>query len=273
MRNYKLAYYDQTFLWERDCLDNPDENSRIKESISVIPDNVRTLLDIGCGNGAFINALVTAYPNRFEKVVGIDLSVQALGYVTSPKIINSVANLSFRSRSFDLVSCLEVLEHLGEEEFRNALSEIQRVSKKYIVITVPNDEILEKELVLCPKCSCAFNPFFHVRRFDKMLLMNLFDHFKNQKIKGVGPQDHNILYRNVFYFIRLGLRKPAPPYCTVCPQCGYTRGMELTEGNAAPKMGSSNYQKLFSFLKRVALGRGIQKKRWLLALYSRCDET
>ena len=51
----------------------------------------------------------------------------------------SVYELPYKDNSFDLVICTEVLEHL--EEPAKALKEILRVSKKYLIISVPNEPL------------------------------------------------------------------------------------------------------------------------------------
>ncbi len=51
----------------------------------------------------------------------------------------SVYSLNRKASSFDLVLCLEVLEHLGDP--RTALSELARVSRKYALVSVPREPI------------------------------------------------------------------------------------------------------------------------------------
>jgi 2-polyprenyl-3-methyl-5-hydroxy-6-metoxy-1,4-benzoquinol methylase len=46
------------------------------------------------------------------------------------------ARLPFQSRSFDILTCLEVLEHLREPG--QALAEMARVSRKHLLLSVPN---------------------------------------------------------------------------------------------------------------------------------------
>ena len=43
-----------------------------------------------------------------------------------------IENLPFEDNSFDLVLCCEVLEHLPDDIYQDALKEIQRVSNEYI---------------------------------------------------------------------------------------------------------------------------------------------
>ena len=51
----------------------------------------------------------------------------------------SVYELKYETKSIDLVLFLEVLEHLDYPEF--ALEEINRISKKYLILGVPNEPL------------------------------------------------------------------------------------------------------------------------------------
>ena len=51
------------------------------------------------------------------------------------QVLGSVYTLPFADRSFDVVTCLEVLEHLNDP--RAAAEELQRVARKAVVLSVP----------------------------------------------------------------------------------------------------------------------------------------
>ena len=103
---------------------------------------IKNVLDIGCGEGFILNKL------KQEKIgeswEGIDYSKEA---VEIGKKIHSyldltqgdIYNTGFKDAAFDLVVCTEVLEHLENPE--KALKEIIRVSKKYILLSVPNEPL------------------------------------------------------------------------------------------------------------------------------------
>jgi SAM-dependent methyltransferase len=61
MTSFEKEYYEQPKLWKEDLLNLPSEFLRISTIISLIPSDVRTILDAGCGNGAFLNALPYTY--------------------------------------------------------------------------------------------------------------------------------------------------------------------------------------------------------------------
>lgn len=101
---------------------------------------IKKVLDAGCGEGFTLDKL------RKEKIglefVGVDNSAIAinLGKKLFPSFIlkvDDIYNLSFDDSSQDLVLCTEVLEHLKEPE--RAINELIRVSKKYVVLSVPNE--------------------------------------------------------------------------------------------------------------------------------------
>ena len=123
--NFEKVYYEQSELWDDDFLNVPVQRQRMAETIALIPADVQTILDTGCGNGVFVNALSSIY-----QVMGLDLSREALKHVRTEKIQGSIGRLPFDTESFDLVTCLEVLEHLPCETFARALTEIERVAKK-----------------------------------------------------------------------------------------------------------------------------------------------
>jgi 2-polyprenyl-3-methyl-5-hydroxy-6-metoxy-1,4-benzoquinol methylase len=142
-------------MWERYREEIEKRIAYYKEAINLIPSDVKSILDVGCGEGTFLNML--ARLGRANTIVGLDVSEVALRYIRGQKIRANAEKLPFENGSFDLVNCLEVLEHLKQEAFIRAVGEIKRVAKKYIIVSVPNEEPLEYFLVVCPACGCRFN--------------------------------------------------------------------------------------------------------------------
>lgn len=104
--------------------------------------NVEKILDAGCGEGFTLEYLrVRKIGKSYE---GIDFLKKAIeiGTKVHPNIVlreASIYELPYKDNSFDLVLSTEVLEHL--EDPKKALKEIFRVSRKYIVLSVPNEPI------------------------------------------------------------------------------------------------------------------------------------
>ena len=269
MKDYRKDYYEQSCFWDKDYLNDPVEAERINTTIRMIPADTRTVLDVGCGNGAFVNTIVNLFPDKFERIVGLDSSIEALKYVKTEKIKESIGSIPFETGSFDLVSCLEVLEHLPEQKFCEGISELQRASKKYILISVPNNQNLAQSLVLCPKCYCAFNPFFHMRSFNKKALGSLFTHFKLIKIQEIGRYRVSYSFNDWLWFLRIGYQKPAPPRTSICPQCGYQNKPKSLISGKDQGYHIPTYQTLLSLLFKRFFSRCKKNKQWLLALYKK----
>ncbi|MBI2048135.1 MAG: class I SAM-dependent methyltransferase [Parcubacteria group bacterium] len=94
------------------------------------------ILDVGCGPGGNILFL-----KKFGNVTGIDSSKEALSFAATQGFLKTVESggekLPFPDQSFDLVSILDVLEHMDSDE--QALGEIFRVLKTegLLLLTVP----------------------------------------------------------------------------------------------------------------------------------------
>jgi SAM-dependent methyltransferase len=104
----------------------------------------KSFLDAGCGEGFVAARLLQAIPEL--DLTGCDLSVDALrvAAVTNPQaefVPGSVVDLPFPDRSFDVVGCFEVLEHLPGDLPRRALSELARVSRKTVLLSVPHEPV------------------------------------------------------------------------------------------------------------------------------------
>ena len=104
--------------------------------------NATTVLDVGCGEGFTLLRLKNE--NIGQKLSGIDNNEQAIAYANKnyPELEikkGDVYKLPYKDNSFDLVLCMEVLEHLDKPLV--ALEELKRVSKKYVLLSVPNEPL------------------------------------------------------------------------------------------------------------------------------------
>ncbi len=188
---------------------------RIESSLSLIPEDCTSILDVGCGNGRITNQL-TSY---CKKVVGLDSNKEGLKYVQTDKILGTMESLPFADRSFDSIICCEVLEHLPYKDFPKVLDELERVADRYIIISVPYKQNLRKSMVRCPYCGCEFVPLRHVRSFDLKKSLSLFGSFTAQNyVYCQWHKDYNTLVTMIARL--LGLIPRFSPIA-VCPQCGY----------------------------------------------------
>jgi SAM-dependent methyltransferase len=98
-----------------------------------------SLLDAGCGEGETLERLDGGLPAR---TVAVDLSLEAVGITRErvpgvEAICTGIEELPFADSSFDLVLCLEVLEHVPEPGA--ALAELARVARDRILVSVPHE--------------------------------------------------------------------------------------------------------------------------------------
>ena len=99
---------------------------QINEIISLKPKKV---LEIGIGNG-----FVTRYLRDKE----LNVTTLDIAHELRPDVAGAVLAIPFKNCSFDVVVCCEVLEHLPYSEFSKALKEIHRVSRKHVVLSLPD---------------------------------------------------------------------------------------------------------------------------------------
>lgn len=257
-------YYEQEDLWSRNYLSITDEKIRIEEILKNIPIELESLLDVGCGNGAFLNTISQNPKFKYlKKTIGIDMSNEALKYVLTEKKQGLISNIPYRDRSFEMVTSLEVLEHIKVSEFCIALKELGRVSNKYILLTVPNNENLDLNLRICPQCKCHFHPYNHVRSFTKEALSLLFSeyNFKCERIIEIGPTIRTLKAK---YFSLRKLFYPLKPKSNhICPQCDY-KGHEKSSSNGSSQ---ANDIKILRRMENLIFGK--KQTKWILALYKR----
>jgi len=95
-----------------------------------IKSNKTTLLDVGCGNGFFVEEA----SKRGFVTTGCDI-IPEKQFSHSKYKVSSVENLDFRDNEFDIVVCSHTLEHVVN--FDKAVKELKRVTKKKLCVVVP----------------------------------------------------------------------------------------------------------------------------------------
>lgn len=261
--NYE-KYYEKLHYKKRDL--TKLEEMRIKDTIHLLPSNICSLLEVGCGDGRIINQLV----GKYDQICGLDISNNALKHVKTPKVQGSIEKLPFPDNSFDIIVCCEVLEHLPFSIYQKSLKEIERVSKKYILISVPNNENLELNMVKCPRCGCFFNQWRHLRSFNQNNLKGLFEDYYIYKIHYSLFEYDSLPYSLIkaIRFFRNFLKKnnsELPKYA-LCPQCGFSSSTHETKS----KQHDHDQKSLIWFLKRLFFVK--KKSGWILVLYKRFSD-
>lgn len=100
----------------------------------------QTFLDAGCGEGFVSSLLVERFPGLEVSAFDFNPSSVALAQDRNPRVdcrVASIYEVPWEDNSFDAVGCFEVLEHLHEPT--RALTELARVSRGYLVLSVPHE--------------------------------------------------------------------------------------------------------------------------------------
>jgi ubiquinone/menaquinone biosynthesis C-methylase UbiE len=100
----------------------------------------RRVLEVGCGEGIVLAYLADRTPGARFEGLEVDETALARARARCPDaalVRGDACELPYRDGSFDLVVCLEVLEHLPAP--RRALREARRVSRGGCLLSVPHE--------------------------------------------------------------------------------------------------------------------------------------
>ena len=110
------------------------------------------MLEIGVGSG-IIKVLCDLF--------GVDIKTVDIDQDLKPDYVASVLDLPFDDKSFDLVVCFQVLEHISFEEFTKALLELYRVARRYVILSLPDARKVWSYQFYLPKIGSLY---FHIPR-------------------------------------------------------------------------------------------------------------
>ena len=193
------------------------EKARISDLIALIPNDCQgAALDIGARDGWFSIFLA----EKFSKVTVLDLEKPSIDHPAVECLKGDAKKLDFTDASYDLVSCAEVLEHIPADILPKVCSELERVTKQYILIGVPYKQDIRVGRTKCYTCGQRNPPWGHVNSFDEHRLKQLFSSCDVKKTSFVGE---NKEYTNRIAVLLLDFAgNPFGTYCQeeVCVHCG-----------------------------------------------------
>ena len=169
---YTSWYYENEY-WKEDNpnaqndryqYNDSDHSKRFNFLTHLITSNFEfsTFLDAGCGMGHLIKNLIKKGYTAKGVEVSKDALKEYLSDLTPHTVLEAgVENLPFQDNSFDIVMCLDVMEHVPPFDVEEAISELIRVAKSYIVLTINLDNPYE------------YHPSMFTRdEWEKMFLKN-----------------------------------------------------------------------------------------------------
>lgn len=146
-----------------------------------------SLVDVGSGRGTFLWPLVAGMPEL--RVFSVDLDARRASDVHAVRVggvdrLSSArmdgARLGLASKSADVVTLLEVLEHMPRPE--DALAEAVRVARGFVVVSVPSKEDENPE---------------HIHVFDNSALDRMLSEAGARRVTFDGVLNHRIAVARV----------------------------------------------------------------------------
>ena len=115
---------------------------RLFNDQTFIPSRFDSVIDIGCGKGT--TGVVLRTYRDVKTTIGLEIFGPYLEYCRKTNAYDTVVKhnlnakrLPFNDKTFDLVLCLDVIEHLEKAPALNLLKELKRIGRK-VVLTTPS---------------------------------------------------------------------------------------------------------------------------------------
>jgi 2-polyprenyl-3-methyl-5-hydroxy-6-metoxy-1,4-benzoquinol methylase len=150
-----------------------NEMLRYFHLLNLLPKNISTVIDIGCGTGYMASLMA----NRKLKITAVDISENSLACfsgITQNLNIKQIHQDFYKLNlnNFDLLLSQEVLEHI--EDYEKALKKMASFIKLngYGIFCVPFEENLEAKTKRCISCGHLYHTSGHLHSFTKDKLAN-----------------------------------------------------------------------------------------------------
>lgn len=149
LRKYNQSYF-RNHYWREDLpgkignrglsYNDPDHGRRFDFLAHLLRRHFafESILDVGCGLGGLLDAI----RNHCHEYLGCEASTYAVQYCRRRglKCLKcTISRMPLSNKSYDLVWCSDVLEHLPVLHVFDAVTELARVTKSYLVLTINLD--------------------------------------------------------------------------------------------------------------------------------------
>ena len=142
----------------------------------------RTLLDVGCGNGFWLE-----HVSRNADMIAINLFGMDIGETSNlgNYTCGEIETLPFADKSFDVVTCFFVLEHI--KDLHRALGELKRIARRQLFLAVPCQRYYKYTFDL------HVHFFYSPEYFKSMVGLNN----SESQLVGIGSTGHILYYANM----------------------------------------------------------------------------
>jgi len=167
------------------------------------------VVDLGCGDGSMLKIIEEKFKN--VKTFGIDREpniVKLKDFLKAEIKVADIQNSGFADNFFDLIFCLDVLEHFKDLE--QPIKEIKRIIKPsgVLIISLPTESPFYKvgrfltkgtmSMKKGPSCSFNFSPHFHnAKKIKKSLISTGFEPVKERNLWRILPLFYIASFKNI----------------------------------------------------------------------------
>ena len=170
----------------------------------------KSVIDYGCGNGDLISELLK---QTNAKISGVEFSAASINIVNK-RFFNDKnyiplaesGNKFNNEERVDLVISCEVIEHLNDKMLWNYIEHIKVILEEdgRLIITTPNNEDLNENILFCPDCQHTFHRWQHMRSWSSQSLSS-FLHKAGFQVEHVFEKDFCIAanpFKTPFFLLR-----------------------------------------------------------------------
>lgn len=113
----------------------------------IVGNDFVTILDAGCGTGTQMEIINN---QRKYHSTGVDIYEPYLKECRIKKIYNKllkcdIRSMPFKEKSFDVVICFHVIEHIGKKDGYKVIKNLEALAKKKVILVLPNGLLPQEE--------------------------------------------------------------------------------------------------------------------------------
>jgi ubiquinone/menaquinone biosynthesis C-methylase UbiE len=179
----------------------PRDLKRFEDTAKYIRHDVESLLDVGCFCGEWLHYVLEHRPS-IRKHLGTDIARNKIDEAKQllpglNVIVSAAEELDLPEKSFDVVTCLEVLEHIPG--WLKVFHSLFRFARKQVIITVPYRE--EIQYTACVHCAKLTPIWGHLRSYSEESFPEVAGwSLSFEKIRDRDP--NAILIRKAYHFFK-----------------------------------------------------------------------